>query len=835
LKTYEDWWTGTRSDLVRGGLWLRGDEPNRVLPSEWDARPWRVLFTRLSTWEDTRESFTHRLLYGMVSDLPGIFPDLAWVPPHRDGERMTESGVPWLLGSGSKRGCRQFDCVALSNALVQELVNVPVLLERSGIPLSREERMGREDVPLVLLGGANSLYTSALFGPDPMVDGIFLGEEPGTIREIFSRLAHARASGASKREALGALADLPGFFVPDSVRPVARKAHGSVPDLNRHKLREVGVAAAGAADSASLQISEGCPYFCSFCAESWSRKPYREVPLDAVRADALALKRELGLSKLDLYSFNFNTVEHVRPLVAGLLDDFEAVGLKSQRFDAVAHDPTFPRLLKIAGKTSITCGLEGISPRLRSFLQKDLSDDELYRSLSFLLKERLRELKVFLIATGRETEEDFEEYRIFLRRLRELLDRAASRPRVVFSATPLVCFPWTPLEFHDMPSPRELTRIVGLIKGGAVSAGFEFRGAAGIEEAWVSQVLVRARDTRPMEAVRRAQARTGFVFRDAVTPEFFEALRQELSADGTDPEEFVRGYSPEGGADRPWSDLEPGVARRFLVKEWEKCGRFEQTPVCLGWVDEPGKCHACGACTPPERDAIVHARTGVEQDLAELERRLKAERAAEKTLEVRVELDGICQGLPMEAVHARHARAWMKVLDIDREYRRHEAHGRSEEGDDCIATGLEVLRPVFRGAAADRVVQALGDPSVLERVNALFAPHGKVLGPGALPAESGWIVEIPEPPDLAGWLGEEGIKHTLRRDGAARVFEISRDSLRKKVVSAIRLEGEEGSWRVRLETGPKFGLAGFLRRALPGRLRNLASVRREAGPARQIS
>jgi len=117
------------------------------------------------------------------------------------------------------------------------------------------------------------------------------------------------------------------------------------------------VGAEGVAGTASLQISEGCPYFCSFCAESWSRKPYREVGLETARREALELKRELGLTKIDLYSFNFNTYEHVRPLVGGLLEDFHSVGLKSQRFDAIAHDQGFARLLKIAGKSSITCGL----------------------------------------------------------------------------------------------------------------------------------------------------------------------------------------------------------------------------------------------------------------------------------------------------------------------------------------------------------------------------------------------------------------------------------------------------------------------------------------------
>ena len=38
-------------------------------------------------------------------------------------------------------------------------------------------------------------------------------------------------------------------------------------------------------------------------------------------------------------SFNFNTYGPIRPLVAKLLEEFPTIGLKSQRFDALARDP----------------------------------------------------------------------------------------------------------------------------------------------------------------------------------------------------------------------------------------------------------------------------------------------------------------------------------------------------------------------------------------------------------------------------------------------------------------------------------------------------------------
>jgi hypothetical protein len=78
-----------------------------------------------------------------------------------------------------------------------------------------------------------------------------------------------------------------------------------------------------------------------------------------------------------------------------------------------------------------------------------------------------------------------------------------------------------------------------------------------------------------------------------------------------------------------------------------------------------------------------------------LERRLKALRAQETEIAIDVDLSPACRGLPMDLIQTRHARAWMKLLDDPKGYRRHHPHGRSEDSDDCLASGLETLKPVF--------------------------------------------------------------------------------------------------------------------------------------------
>ena len=215
---YSSWYEKAFPSLSGYGLWLRGGELNTLPAAEFERRDFRVLITRLSTWRDTADSFTHKLLYQIVRRIDNAYPDLAYLPPPKDAALFNAEKVPWLLGATSKHGARDFSVLALSLSIIQELVNIPVMLEKSGIPLSKKERLRDPACPLVILGGASALYTSALFCDDPMVDGIFLGEDAPTIARLFQLCKDGSFRKFSKAAILAELRSVPGFFEPDRER-----------------------------------------------------------------------------------------------------------------------------------------------------------------------------------------------------------------------------------------------------------------------------------------------------------------------------------------------------------------------------------------------------------------------------------------------------------------------------------------------------------------------------------------------------------------------------------------------------------------------------------------
>ncbi|MBM4131942.1 radical SAM protein, partial [bacterium] len=504
--------------------------------AEWERRPYRVLVTRLSTYRDTAVSTSHLLVHAVLAGLDGVYPDLAWLPPPRDGELMAADGVPWLLGTQTKRGVRDFDCLGVSLSVPQEQINLAAMLLRSGIPVDRRDRLADDTAPLVIAGGASVGAAAALYGADSGVDGIFVGGDPGAIAALFGRCRDGRARGLGKREVLDTLRDIDGFLLPGEASPPPRalapreaaapgEAVGSAPAPAWAMPVSYDPARTGIV---TVPVTEGCRWKCSFCYESWLHPRYRSLPGAEIDARARELKAWAGAHRAELFSFNFDMHEDIRGIIERLSTGFDRLGLKSQRFDRLADDPGLLELMHAVGKTSLTCGMEGISDRLRAYLNKRLDQEKLRRALAAIAAAPLRQVKVFLIATGHERQDDLAEFAALLDWFGGELAAQGRRPRVVFSITPLVHFPSTPLGFEPPPPPERAARAVRRIARAIRDAGFQVRAAARDPEAVVTQALVSGRHPRAPAAapgdagaIWRALVATvsahGFVYHDAIT------------------------------------------------------------------------------------------------------------------------------------------------------------------------------------------------------------------------------------------------------------------------------------------------------------------------------
>ncbi|MFZ2958466.1 MAG: hypothetical protein WA705_16385 [Candidatus Ozemobacteraceae bacterium] len=633
------WFESSRRKLMGRGIWLLGGEPGTMPPEVWNTANLRVLIVRLSSYQDTAAGITHSFLYQLAQSVPGVFVDLAFLPPERDERLMRTAGIPLLLGATSKHAAQEFDILAISNSVVQELINLPALLEGSGIPLSRAER-GAKGSPFVVLGGSNSYATSVLHGPvgvreegDGLVDAVIVGDGEAAFPRFLREFSASKNRNESLQNRITTLRkSVPGFYDPSAYREAYDEAYGEGGRLKAIEMvadAPFPVRAARArgdafvetftggpvayeeqqAGTSHLLISAGCPYFCSFCKESWEQKPYRERDPQTLIASALRLKAAMGLSELNLMTFNANTFSQLGTLLDALEPSFARVSIKSQRFDAIARSPRLLERQLDAGKRTYTCAMEGISERLRIFLQKNLNETTLIAGFKELFTRNIRQMKVFLIVTGREEETDLAEFGAFLSKLKVLTSNLKGKPILTFSLAGLFRPPHTPLQFE--PPRRDLVimeRAFKAISETAERAGFESRISAGPWDAGLSEMLAWG-DRRLTRILVESSLAKGFRYRGEVEPQVYRFWREKIRETGLENIFFAENRTDETVF--PWDDIDVGISKKYLWETFKKLSAGKETISCLAKPLGTGVCGACGACIDTaERERVT--KTAVE-------------------------------------------------------------------------------------------------------------------------------------------------------------------------------------------------------------------------------
>ncbi len=806
---YESWYREHYHEMSDAGRWFNGNGINVLSPAAWHGRIYRVLIVRLSTARDTADSFTHQLLYQIAVGCEGVFADITWLPPPEDGTLFDRDGIPWMTGVVTKRPATDFDCIAFSNSIVQEIINIPTLLRKSGIPPGKRARMARPDIPLVILGGANALFTSLLLGDDPPVDVLFAGEAAGLIGDIFASGHTAKLRGEGKGVLIQRLLDISGIIEPDCPR-MTRKLQ--LPLNEQQQLKNAPVfPGEGNVGVGSLQISEGCACFCSFCAESWSRKPYREMTAEACMASAIAMKAAMGLERIELYSFNFNMHAQFKELIGNLIGLFPNIGLKSQRLDGIADDPELMKILHAVGKSSITVGIEGISRRLRSRLHKSLDDTKMHSGLKRILQSPIRELKLFFLATGYEEHADFDELRELLLFISETMRSVQRQPRIIISMTPLVRFPFTPLENEEAPDAMTVREIILQCERIVNAKKFEFRTAASMNDYSFSQIVVRAADNRIWTALCATLAQTGFVYYRDISDSFMAAFEEQLNAHG-----LMQRTLFEGIPDTKRLPVELDTDASFMESIRQSCDEYNDKGYCLGSERKSGACMGCNACSDDaQRSWMTAMRHPRPLKADQLKAALQLENRV-VSVYVKCSIDADYRGVSRHLIAAEIARVFMAEGPLfTRLYRGYGGSLIAARFESEWIHGDELFTLNFQETALEKLMEVCGNDKFLQRINDAFSGKCSVMQV---------FMDLPEchhiklhittswKCDPVGYLNDHALKYTFVRNNEGEMrYQFTKDALKKRMLGTMQFNRDSDESVIAITTGEKFRFEAFIR------------------------
>ncbi|WP_304225616.1 radical SAM protein [Gracilinema caldarium] len=769
--------------------------------------------------------------------------DFAFLPSRYERNDLEAAKEPWLKGIASGRPVQDFDAILISCAYALELVNLPLLLIKSGIPLRASER--DSSWPLILVGGSNGLANQGLIfsNGDSFADGLYFGEaeaNPGGA-ELFTILAAQR--GWEKDALVTELEQhIPSFWASghslDPADPTFRRVHSarSISSMKPFLPTRYPILNSPEANTGRLQISWGCPSFCTFCFEGWERKPYREVShTDAVDM-AIQLLRNTGISTLELYSFNFNAHSDILSLLLDLNRIFDRVNMMSQRADILVNTPGMLECELAAEKRSFTIGVEGISEGMRALYAKGLSSKDLWFLIERLFKAKVREIKFFYILSGVETEQDLTEFNQFCERLKNLADQIRPSPRLLFSAGYLVRMPFTPLRYGALEfDETKLEDISHRVKIAVESAGFEFRLAMDWDEYVADQLLVLG--GYGLANGLESAAQKGVIYDQGIRGDLVSPLIQALLQDGSleKTPDRIRGTLSEEKSmaySFPFSFVQTSVTESFLYKAYQEAMERREPATCFGASGKESRCMGCGACADHQERTFLteHSIDGdpTQKKAQELANLIRKKRRMQGRY-IKVTLGKTFAGAYTEYLSALLLKSVLtqKPELTGRLFRISEAMWTSPDWKDRIGWGVcgETVLALYglNPDSSEETPPALSDNDLAAVLDALSE-----LNP--IPLGNEPIVYYPQYIDITfsdlgstealkacrEWLTSLKVAFTEKKGSGSlqRIFEIAPKDKKKRILTEAALYWDEAERRTWLEItgGPKLSLSYFMPR-----------------------
>lgn len=417
-------------------------------------------------------------VYRLINDIPQALCERAFLPEPEEQRELRRTRHP-LFSLESSRPLRDFDMVAFSLSFENDYPAILDVLELASIPLARDRRNGT--YPLIIAGGV-----CAFLNPEPLADFIDLfviGEAEEVLPRLITAYHDHREQGTAREDMLAELARIEGIYVPSlyevryhpsgtiesfaprgNATPRVRRAVAA--SLDRYPAQSAVITPLTEfSNMFLLEVSRGCPYACNFCCLGSVYRPVRKRSLASLTA--AATRAITANARIGLIGATLSDHPDLTSLCAFILEQGGSFSVTSLRIDLVNED--FIQLLKQSGHQTITLAPETGSERMRRVIHKNLSDQQIFKTLQILAAYRFRHIKLyFLIGLPGETASDIDGISDLTRRIQHHLIKANPRSRhpesITLSINPFIPKPGTPFQWHPFEEVASLQAKLKRIK-----------------------------------------------------------------------------------------------------------------------------------------------------------------------------------------------------------------------------------------------------------------------------------------------------------------------------------------------------------------------------------
>ena len=542
-----------------------------------------------------------QLLYHILNKHEDIWAERVFAPWPDMEERLRATGTP-LYGLESFTPLAEFDVIGFTLQYELTYTNILNMLDLAGIPVKSKDRNNKH--PFIIAGGPCSC------NPEPLaefIDAFLIGDGEEASVEIVRVIQQGRAQGQSRREILHALARLQGVYVPVFYEPVydadgnlqkVRPTDPEVPEVIRTCIvndlkqefypdKPIVPLIEVTHDRLSIEVMRGCTEGCRYCNAGMIYRPVRERNARDVLEQMQRGLVNSGYNEVSFLSLSISDYSRLTDLMSAsrkMLSGTQVnVSFPSMRLDSFNEE--IAAFVSDVRKSGFTFAPEAGSERLRQVINKNITEEDLFRSVEIALQNGWKVIKFyFMIGLPTETDEDVAEIAHLVHRLVKM-SKQYGRVQFNLSISPFSPKAHTPFQWERQASVDEIWHKVDVLKK---HLGRERRVRLSWRDPKISFLEgFLGRADRRMGRVIYEVWQKGAKFDGWAEYFNYDLWLETLQKHGFDPEALIAEIPEE--AVLPWEHIDKGVSKRFLLKERRKAYSQQTSPDC-----KSATCLACG-------------------------------------------------------------------------------------------------------------------------------------------------------------------------------------------------------------------------------------------------